>query len=79
LLGCHAGHVDPKQEEQMTDRLVLHLNSRHSVLEQEINREMAAPLPNSIRITMLKKEKLRLRDRLHSLSRARTNAAPAMT
>lgn len=63
----------------MTDRLVLHLNSRHSVLEQEINREMAAPLPNSIRITMLKKEKLRLRDRLHSLSRARTNAAPAMT
>lgn len=51
----------------MTEHLVVRIRNRHAVLEREIDRELAAPLPDSIRVMKLKKEKLHLRDRLRHL------------
>lgn len=53
----------------MTEYHFLRLRTRHSELEREIDRELSAPLPDSIRIKQLKKEKLHLRDRLHRIWR----------
>lgn len=54
----------------MTDYLVLRLRTRHAALERDIERELAAPLPDGIRIQEMKKEKLYVRDRLRSILRA---------
>lgn len=54
----------------MTDYLLLRLRARHAALEQEIDHELAAPLPDAVRITEMKKEKLRVRDRIHGLLRS---------
>jgi hypothetical protein len=54
----------------MTDDLVLRLRTRHAALERDIERELAAPLPDGIRIQEMKKEKLYVRDRLRSILRA---------
>ena len=53
----------------MTDYLVLRLRARHAALEEEIGRELSGPLPDAVRITELKKEKLQVRDRLHWILR----------
>ena len=54
----------------MTDYLVLRLRTHHAMLEDEIAAELAKPLPDAIKISELKKEKLRLRDKLHWILRA---------
>jgi hypothetical protein len=54
----------------MTDYLVLRLRARHAALERDIERELATPLPDGIRIQEMKKEKLYVRDRLRSILRA---------
>lgn len=53
----------------MTDYLVLRLRARHASLEDEIQRELSAPLPDGVRIAELKKEKLQVRDKLHWILR----------
>lgn len=40
------------------------LNSKHASLEQEIQKEMRSPLPDQLRISRLKKEKLHLKDEM---------------
>ena len=54
----------------MTDYLVLRLRARHTLLEEEIDTELAKPLPDAVRIRELKKEKLLVRDKLHWILRA---------
>lgn len=54
----------------MTDYLVLRLRAHHAALENEIDTELAKPLPDAIKIKELKKEKLQLRDKLHWILRA---------
>ena len=49
----------------MTDYLVLRLRTRHASLEDEIHKELSAPLPDAVRLSELKKEKLQVRDKLH--------------
>lgn len=53
----------------MNEHMLLRLRARHAALEQEIDRELATPLPDSIRIKEMKKEKLHVRDRLHRVWR----------
>ncbi|MBL8779385.1 MAG: YdcH family protein [Alphaproteobacteria bacterium] len=53
----------------MNEYHFLRLRKRHHELEREIDRELSAPLPDSIRIMEMKKEKLYLRDRLHRIWR----------
>lgn len=38
------------------------LNAAHSRLDEEIRKEMAAPLPDTLRIQSLKRKKLRLKE-----------------
>lgn len=45
------------------------LLARHSVLEAELGREQARPAPDTLRIGMLKREKLRLKDEMKALER----------
>ncbi len=40
------------------------LRNKHEALERQINEEETRPLPDTIRIHNLKKEKLRLKDEL---------------
>ncbi len=62
--------ADQPIEVQMTDYLVLRLRAHHAALENEIDTELAKPLPDAIKIKELKKEKLQLRDKLHWILRA---------
>lgn len=58
------------------------LASRVAGLERQIEREIARPLPNTIRLSELKRQKLWLKDQIRSLIRRRargvtpTPAAP---
>lgn len=40
------------------------LNSKHASLEQEIQEEMRSPMPDQLRISQLKKQKLHLKDEM---------------
>jgi len=40
------------------------LNSKHASLEQEIQQEMRSPMPDQLRISQLKKQKLHLKDEM---------------
>jgi len=40
------------------------LNSKHASLEQEIQQEMRSPMPDQLRISRLKKQKLHLKDEM---------------
>ena len=44
------------------------LNTKHEALDTQIQHEMKAPLPDSLRLRSLKREKLRIKDRIHELS-----------
>ena len=43
------------------------LMERHRMIEQRLDAEMARPLPDSLRLQELKREKLRLRDEMEAL------------
>lgn len=40
------------------------LNSKHASLEQEIQQELRSPMPDQLRISRLKKQKLHLKDEM---------------
>ena len=44
------------------------LTTKHEALDTQIQHEMKAPLPDSLRLRSLKQEKLRIKDRIHELS-----------
>ena len=46
------------------------LTTKHAELEREISTEMQSPLPDTLRITQLKRQKLQLKDRISVLSDA---------
>ena len=43
------------------------LNTRHGQLDAQIQREMRSPLPDSLKVAELKKQKLQIRDRIASM------------
>ena len=43
------------------------LNTKHAELDREIEGEMRSPLPDQIRLTQLKRQKLLLKDRMNHL------------
>ena len=45
------------------------LKSKHQALEAEIEKENSRPLPDDIHIAGLKKQKLKIKDEIASLSR----------
>jgi hypothetical protein len=51
----------------MEDRVET-LKARHAHLEHEIDEEVHRPLPNSIHITELKRQKLRIKEEITRLS-----------
>lgn len=40
------------------------LNSKHATLEQKIQAEMRSPMPDHLRISELKKQKLQIKDQI---------------
>ena len=44
------------------------LQSKHSNLEQKIQAELRSPLPDNIRVSKLKRQKLLIKDTLNQLS-----------
>lgn len=48
----------------MSDRFVETLRARHEALEGQIAHELNRPQPDSVRVTTLKRAKLRLKDRI---------------
>lgn len=44
------------------------LKEKHAALEAEIDREMARPMADSLKLTQLKREKLQLKDQIARLS-----------
>jgi hypothetical protein len=53
-------------EEPMQPNEQLHsLNDKHATLERAIEEENLRPHPDDIRITQLKREKLRIKDEIH--------------
>lgn len=44
------------------------LKARHAYLEHEIDEEVHRPLPNTIHLTELKREKLRIKEEIERMS-----------
>ncbi len=51
----------------MSDYLIERLRAQHATLEEELRLEHRRAVPDAARITILKREKLRIRDRLQAL------------
>lgn len=51
------------------------LTDKHRALEKQIEAEMARPLADSLKISALKKEKLRIKDELQRLKSASDDVA----
>ena len=51
-----------------TDARIRELGSRHQVLERMIEDELRSPTTDSLRLRTLKRQKLRLKDEMASLS-----------
>ncbi|MFN4087688.1 MAG: DUF465 domain-containing protein [Alphaproteobacteria bacterium] len=51
------------------------LNAKHTEIEQEIAAENAKPAPDEVRMTALKKQKLKLKDEITDLQRRASPAA----
>jgi len=49
---------------------LLELRSKHLKIDQEIKQEMKSPLPDTLRISMLKRKKLQLKDQILSTKTA---------
>jgi hypothetical protein len=56
------------KEEQMYARLKS-LQTRHEILESKIQGEMMRPRPDEVRLTLLKRMKLKLRDEIAGIER----------
>ena len=46
------------------------LQARHDILESKIHGEMVRPLPDDLRLTLLKRMKLKLRDEIAGIEHA---------
>lgn len=46
------------------DERIHSLRAKHAALEQEIDEEVHRPLPNDLRLSELKREKLRIKDEI---------------
>lgn len=49
---------------------LLELKNKHSKIDHEIKREMKSPLPDTLRISQLKRQKLHLKDQIRSVNTA---------
>lgn len=47
------------------------LHTKHTTLEQKIQAELRSPLPDNIRVSQLKKQKLQIKDTINQFSDAR--------
>ncbi len=52
------------------DEYITVLKARHVELDQAIENETKRPLPDGLVVQMLKRQKLRIKDKLHRLSAA---------
>ena len=59
----------------MTDYMLNRLRTQHASLEHEIAREMHSRAPDVTRLINLKKEKLRVRERIEEILRGETAVA----
>jgi len=50
----------------MENGYVSALQAKHNALQTKINAEMSRPLPNTVLLAALKKQKLKLKEELHS-------------
>ena len=46
------------------------LSSKHTTLDMQIQQEMRSPLPDTLRISQLKKQKLQIKDMIKSFGAA---------
>ena len=46
------------------------LSSKHTTLDMQIRQEMRSPMPDTMRISRLKREKLQIKDTIKDLSEA---------
>jgi hypothetical protein len=53
------------EELMQTDERLDTLNDKHATLERAIEKENLRPHPDDIRISELKREKLRIKDEIH--------------
>ncbi|MFQ5953935.1 MAG: YdcH family protein [Kiloniellales bacterium] len=51
------------------DERITALKARHADLEEALQQEIRRPLPNSSVLTDLKRQKLRIKDEIHRLSK----------
>ena len=58
--------------------LLRSLSDRHSSVQREIDGEQARPRPDGFKLAALKKLKLRMRDRIEILQRAKPGAPPVV-
>ena len=54
----------------MSQEQLLSLKAKHASLEQAIDEETHRPLPDTVQIHTLKREKLRIKDEIERLSRS---------
>ena len=54
----------------ITDSYITSLKQRHKELERAIEEEANRPLPDGILVQMLKRQKLRIKDKLHKIDEA---------
>ena len=57
------------------DAHVAELSDKHSVLEKQIEKEIASPSGDDIKISKLKREKLRIKDEMERLKADETKVA----
>jgi hypothetical protein len=53
------------EEPMQTDERLDSLNDKHATLERAIEEESLRPHPDDIRLSELKREKLRIKDEIH--------------
>ena len=47
-----------------------HLQSKHAQLDMKIQHELKHPIPDTLRLSQMKKEKLRIKEQLHQIHAA---------
>jgi hypothetical protein len=53
------------EESMLTDERLDTLNDKHATLERAIEEENQRPYPDDVRLSELKREKLRIKDAIH--------------